>query len=299
MPTIVNLGPIPDMLERRLRARFEVCPIAQAEAPEQIEVAVTTSMVGASAQQMAQLPRLQLILCNGAGLDRIDLAEAAARHIEVFNTADAVTTDTADYAVALLYAAKRRVTQADRFVRAGQWGKEAFTPTRRVSGSKVGIVGLGKIGTLVAQRMQGLGLEVGYHTPRPKPAAGLAYFDHIEQLAAWCDVLVLCCPATPATDRLVGSQVLQALGSAGTLINISRGSVVAEDDLIQALDQGVIAAAALDVFASEPALDSRLATLPNVILSPHAAAITVETRAEMAALLYQRAAAHFQAGLTG
>lgn len=193
----------------------------------------------------------------------------------------------------VLFIPKRRIIEADRFVRSGLWGKETALPSRRVGVSKVGIVGLGKIGALVAKRMQALELEVGYHTPTRKPESGHLYFDHIAKLAAWSDVLVLCCPATPATDQLVGRKVLEALGSEGMLINISRGSVVAEDELIQALSKGVIATAALDVFASEPALDSRLTTLRNIILSPHAAAVTIETRTDMAELLYHRAKCYF------
>jgi len=250
-------------------------------------------MIGIDAATMDRLPALKLVLCNGAGLDRIDLAEAERRGIEICNTPDAVTEDTADFAIALLYAARRRVLHGDRLVRAGLWGKQPLIPSRRLSASKVGVVGLGKIGGLVAQRLEALGVDIAYHTPREKPGLGYRYFADVTDLANWCDVLILCCPATPQTERLVDARVLMALGSDGTLINVARGSVVDEPALIRALETREIGCAALDVFASEPNPDPRLLALDNVILSPHAAAVTQETRRDMAETLGDRAARFF------
>lgn len=291
--TLVTLGPLPDALSIALQDRFHLQPLEEITESQAFEVAVTTSMLGLSEGAMRLLPRLRLVLCNGAGLDRIDLAAAERRGIEIYHTPDAVTQDTADFAIALLYAAKRRLAQGDRFVRSGAWSNQRNAPTRRVTGSRVGILGLGRIGSLVASRCEALGTQVAYHTPRRKTDAPYRYVDSLLELANWSDTLILCCPATPQTQGLVDQAVLAKLGAQGTLINVSRGSVVNEEDLIVALQGGLLGFAALDVFASEPEVDPRLLRLDNVLLSPHAAAVTLETRADMAELLRCRAEAYF------
>lgn len=291
------LGALPPELRTTLSARYALVEDGPAAGdPARFQVAVTTSMAGAGAEAMGRLPGLRLILCNGVGLDRIDLAEAGRRGIQVRHTPDAVRTDTADAAVALLFAAVRRVAEADRFVRAGRWGKERMTPSRRVSGMAAGIVGLGTIGTLVAQRLAGLGLDVAYTGPREKPGCGWPYVPHLGALAERSDVLVLCCPGGEATRGLVSAEVLRRLGPDGFLVNVSRGSVVDEPALLTALETGGIAGAGLDVFAEEPALDPRFRALETVVLQPHYAAVTRDARAEMAATLLAAAGAHFAGG---
>ena len=275
------LGALPPELLATLSTRY-----ALVEQPDNaMTVAVTTSMAGADAAAMDRMPALRLIACNGVGLDRIDMAEAARRGIIVRHTPDAVRTDTADAAVALLYATVRRVAEADRFVRAGRWGPERLPPSRRVTGMAVGVVGLGAIGAMVAQRLSGLGLSVAYTGPREKPGCGYPYIADIGALAEQSDVLILCCPGGAATAGLVNEDVLRRLGPKGFLVNVSRGSVVNEQALLAALEAGGIAGAGLDVFAQEPALDARFLALQNVVLQPHYAAVTQEARAEMAATL--------------
>ena len=188
-------------------------------------------------------------------------------------------------AVALVFAVVRRVAEADRFVRAGRWGAERMTPSRRVSGMRAGIVGLGHIGGMVAQRLAGCGLSVAYTGPRQKPGASWPYVADIGALAEASDVLVLCCPGGPATQNLVGADVLRRLGPRGYLINVARGSVVDEPALLAALQCDGIAGAGLDVFATEPALNPGFAALETVVLTPHSAAVTAEARGEMAATL--------------
>lgn len=294
---LLVLGALPPELRTALQARYALVedgPTAGDLA--RFRVAVTTSMAGADAKAMARLPGLRLIACNGVGLDRIDMAEAARRGIQVRHTPDAVRTDTADAAVALLFATVRRVAEADRFVRAGCWGKERMTPSRRVSGMAAGVVGLGAIGTLVAQRLAGLGLDVAYTGPREKPGCGWPFVPGIEALAERSDVLVLCCPGGEGTRGLVSAEVLRRLGPDGFLVNVSRGSVVDEPALLAALEAGGIAGAGLDVFAEEPALDPRFRALENVVLQPHYAAVTREARAEMAATLLAAIDGHFSGG---
>jgi len=283
-PELLVVAAIPPELRARLSPNYTLIedrPGAGETRPG-FPVIVTTSMAGADAPLMAALPDLKLITCNGTGLDKIDMAAAKARGIVVQHTPDAVTEDTADFAIALIYATSRRLAEADRFVRAGKWKTERMTPSRRVSARTLGIVGLGKIGEVIARRASALGIEVLYTGPREKPDQPYAYHPDIRDLARAVDILVLSCPGGPATHHTVNAEVLQALGPEGTLINISRGSVVNEADLIEALEAGIIAGAGLDVFASEPDIDARFMTMENVVLQPHYASVTGETRQAMA-----------------
>ena len=240
--------------------------------------------MGADAGVLARLPGLVVLGCMGVGLDRIDLVAAAARGVAVRHTPDAVRTDTADAAVALVFAVLRRVAEADRFVREGRWMGGRMTPSRRVSGRRVGIVGLGHIGALVAARLAGCGLVVAYTGPREK-AVPWRFVGSVEDLAGESDVLVLCCPGGAATLGLVSAEVLRRLGPEGYLVNVARGSVVDEGALLAALESGGIAGAGLDVFAAEPGLDGRFLGLENVVLMPHYAAVTVEARGAMGVAL--------------
>lgn len=248
-------------------------------------IALTTSMRGIDRALIDALPDLKLVSCNGAGLDLIDLAAARARGIAVSHTPDEVTQDTAEAGIALTYATLRRVAEADRFVRAGRWGPERMAPSRRVAGKTMGIVGLGRIGRIVAARAVGAGMDVIYHGRAPKPDVPYPFVADIGELAERSDVLMLCAAGGEGTRGLVTRAVLERLGPAGYLVNISRGSVVDEAALIEALQAGTIAGAGLDVFASEPNLDPRFKALENVVLQPHSAVITRETRAAMVARL--------------
>ena len=286
-PALLVTCAIPAELEQLLSAEFPLIRSVPEGGPLP-EVAVTTSMAGFTAAQMAELPDLKLILCNGTGLDRIDLAAAEARGIRVVNTPDAVTEDTADTAIALTYALLRRTVEADRFVRDGRWGPERFGPGRRIKGSRIGIVGPGRIGQRVAERAAALEMEVAY-TARAQKDLPWRFLPSLTALADWADVLVLCVPGGPETQHLITAEVLSALGPEGYLINIARGSVVDEAALIHALQSGGIAGAGLDVFATEPAPDPRFAALTNTVLQPHSAAITRETRRDIAQTLLQAA----------
>jgi len=250
-----------------------------------VAVALTTSMAGADAALMDAFPDLKLIACQGVGLDKIDLAAAEARGVTVAHTPDVLTEDTADFAIALIYATARNIVRADRFVRDGRWTGERMVPSRRVAGKTVGIVGLGRIGTTVARKAAGLGLTVLYSGPRAKADAPWPFVAEIAELAARCDFLVLTCPGGPATAGLIDAKVLAALGPDGFLINIARGSVVDEAALLAALEAGTIAGAGLDVFAVEPGFDQAFLKFDNVVLQPHYASITAETRRAIIGLL--------------
>ncbi len=299
--TILVVTPVPKDLRDALAADYKLQDHKRAEdgswppAPG-IRVALTTSMAGADAVLMDALPDLKLIACQGAGVDRIDLAAAEARGIAVANTPDVVTEDTADFGIALIYATARNVVRADRFVRDGRWGPERMALGRRVAGKTVGIVGLGQIGSRLARKATGLEMTVLYTGPRAKPDAPYEYVADIAELAARADFLVMTCPGGPATEKLVDARVLAALGPTGFLINIARGSVSDEPALIAALETGTIAGAGLDVFAAEPHFDQTFLKFDNVVLQPHYATLTVETRQAIIGLLRDAISRTFAGG---
>ena len=283
-PRLLAVSQIPPDLRAALTQRYGLADHAGGPAPG-YDVAVTMGVYGVNAPLMDSLPDLKLIACNGAGLDRIDLMEAKRRGIAVCHTPDELAEDVADGAIALTYAIMRRIVEADRFVPAGRWSKERMAPSRRLAGKTVGIVGLGKIGRVVAQRAGAIGMHVLYSGPKAKPDVPYPFVANMQELAERSDVLILSCPGGEATRHLVGQAVLEALGPDGYLVNVARGSVVDEAALIAALQERKITGAALDVFASEPNLDPRFLALDNVVLQPHSASITHETRAAMLARL--------------
>ena len=281
---VLLLCPIPADLRAALAARYDLVEDTPAEGPRPgYRIAVTTAMNGAGTAQFDRLPDLRLLSSQGTGLERIDLPAAARRGIAVAYTPDVMTEDVADAAIGLMYGAARLVAEADRFVRAGRWGKERMRPGISLHRKTAGIVGMGRIGQAIARRCIGLGMEVAWTGPRPKPDLPYPYLDSVLALAERADVLILALAAGPGTERMVDGAVLRALGPKGILVNIARGTVVEEAALIAALQAGTIAGAGLDVFATEPALDPRFRTLENVVLAPHSASITQETRAALIA----------------
>ena len=248
-------------------------------------VLLGTAMAGASAETFARFPDARLLASMGTGLDRIDLDAARARRIAVLNTPDVLTEDTADFAIALLYGIARRVVEADAFVRSGAWAKGRLSPSTRLIGKTCGIFGLGKIGQAVARRAQGIGMQVIWSGPRPKPGIAWPYVADLATMVEQCDVLVLTCPGGAETDRIIDAAMLQRLGPKGFLVNISRGTVVDEPALVAALKAGTIRGAGTDVFRSEPVPDPAMLEAPNLVVAPHYATVTHETRADMIAML--------------
>ncbi len=290
-PRLLAVSQIPPDLRAALTQRYGLADHAGGPAPG-YDVAVTMSVFGVNAALMDTLPDLKLIACNGAGLEWIDLAEAKRRGIAVCHTPDELAEDVADGAIALTYAIMRRIVEADRFVRAGRWTKERMAPSRRLAGKTVGIVGLGKIGRVVAQRAAGDRHARALFRAKGEARVPYPFVANMLDLAEQSDVLILSCPGGEATRHLVGQAVLERLGPDGYLVNVARGSVVDEAALIAALQERKIAGAALDVFASEPNLDARFLALDNVVLQPHSASITHETRAAMLARLLGDIAAY-------
>ncbi|AKM32362.1 hydroxyacid dehydrogenase [Pandoraea faecigallinarum] len=233
-----------------------------------IRVVLTNGTTGLSAAQMDALPQLGLVCAFGAGYERIDVAAAARRGIAVAHAPNTNGETVADHALALMLAVSRGLITLDRAVKAGGWAKHR-APRPTLHGARLGVVGLGNIGHAIAMRAEGFGMSVGYHARTVRPGCRWQHFHTIGELADASDFLVLACPGGPATRHLVNAEVLARLGASGFLVNVARGSVVDTSALIEALCDGVIAGAALDVFEDEPTVPSALRMLENVVLTPH------------------------------
>lgn len=248
---------------------------------------------GIDAATIAKLPKLRLIAHFGVGYDTVDVEAARARGIAVTNTPDVLTEEVADLAMALLLATVRRVPQGDRYVRDGRWLKGPMALTESLQGRTLGIIGMGRIGRAIARRAEAFNLRIAYQGPRRKAELAWPWFADPVALAKECDLLMVACPGGESTRGLAGRAVIDALGPGGFLVNIARGSVVDEPALIEALQQGRIAGAGLDVFADEPRVPAALIALDNVVLQPHVASATHPTRKAMGQLVIDNLAAHF------
>lgn len=298
---ILMAGPQTPLLDALLAENFNVHRLW--EAPDRaaflaahaagIRAVVTNAPVGAGGDLIAALPDLEVISSFGVGLDKIDLEAARRRGIVVASTQGVLTDCVADTGLALLLATARRICEADRFVRAGGWARGKFPLGTALHGKTCGILGLGQIGQAVARRAAGFDMRIAYYDPFPKPELPYARYEDMIDLARAADFLVLTLPGGAETHHVVGTQMLAALGPKGIVVNISRGGVVDTAALIAALEGGVIAGAGLDVFESEPEVPAELKALENVVLTPHLASSTVETREAMARLVLANLEAHF------
>jgi lactate dehydrogenase-like 2-hydroxyacid dehydrogenase len=263
------------------------------EVGPRVRAVVTTVPDGVSGREIDLMPRLELIACFGRSLAKIDLGAAKRRGIRVTDVPHSVAVPVAELALCLMIAIMRRVVESERYVRAGKWPEEPFPPGRGLTGKTCGIIGLGEIGRELAKRVEACGMAVCYHGPRRKGDVSYRYFDDLEAMARAADCLVVSCTATPKTENLVNASVLEAVGPAGYLINVARGSIVDESALIAALAKGRIAGAALDVTKDEPRVPPKLLTMDNVIVVPHIGSTIVEIREERAANLVGNLRAHF------
>ncbi|CAB3971267.1 MULTISPECIES: 2-hydroxyacid dehydrogenase [Burkholderia] len=258
-----------------------------------VRAIATRGDLGANAELIAALPKLEIIACYGVGTDAIDLAAARARGIRVTNTPDVLTGDVADLGVGLALAMMRRIGAGDAYVRSGAWRDGDMPLVTRLYGKRVGVVGFGRIGSTLARRLSGFDVELGYFDVAPREDSPHRFFGDLAALASWCDLLIVTLAGGPTTRHLVDAAVLDALGPQGYLVNVSRGTTVDEPALLDALERGAIAGAALDVFWNEPNIDPRFLALPNVLLQPHHASGTIETRQAMGWLVRDNLAAHF------
>lgn len=264
-----------------------------AEVAERVRGVVTVGSIGLAPGRIESLPRLETIGCFGTPHGTVDLAAAKARGIVVTNTPDSITEAVADIAIGLVVSVMRKISETDRFVRAGKWLAGLPPMGTGLGGKTCGIIGLGAIGGGVARRAEACGMTVCYHGPREKPGVPYPYCADLEETARRADCLVVSCPLTPATRGLVNSRVLDALGRNGFLVNVARGPVVDEAALVTALETGRIAGAGLDVYWDEPHVPPALLAMENVVLTPHIGSSTLEIREARGEKLLANLRAHF------
>jgi lactate dehydrogenase-like 2-hydroxyacid dehydrogenase len=247
---------------------------------------------------MERLPKLEIVANFGVGYDAVDIKAAAERGVIVTNTPDVLTEEVADTALGLLLMTAREFSAAERYLRAGRWAKEGpyrLTPAT-MRDRTVGIVGLGRIGMAIARRLEAMLVPVVYHNRSPRTDVPYRHYPDLKSMAAEVDTLMIVLPGGVATKNLVDAEILKALGPNGILINIGRGSVVDEPALIDALEDGTILAAGLDVFAKEPHVPEALTAMENVVLLPHVASASVHTRDAMGQLVADNLISWFAKG---
>jgi lactate dehydrogenase-like 2-hydroxyacid dehydrogenase len=302
-PEILQLGPYPEWDQLPLEdifvmhRYFEATDKAAflAEVGPRVRAIATRGELGANAAVIAACPKLEIISVYGVGFDAVDLDAARARGIRVTNTPDVLTNDVADLGVAMMLVQSRGMIGAEAWVRDGSWAAKGLYPLkRRVWGRRAGVMGLGRIGYEVAKRLAGFGMEIAYSDVAPKDfAKEWEFIADPVALAARSDFLFVTLAASAATRHIVGERVIEALGPEGMLINISRASNIDELALLNALESRRLGSAALDVFEGEPALNPRFLALDNVLLQPHHASGTIETRQAMGKLMRDNLTAHF------
>ncbi|MBS0408884.1 MAG: 2-hydroxyacid dehydrogenase [Proteobacteria bacterium] len=254
------------------------------EATEVIQALVVAGEFPVDKHLAESLPKLGLIACFTAGFDGVDLAWARGRGLKVSHSPGVNSEDAADHAMGLVLAAWRRIVEGDRVVRAGAWKPQEKMITPSLRGRRLGIVGLGGIGVALAERAAAFGLEIAWWGPRDKPDAPWPRAESLLDLARASDILVVACRVTEETRGLVTREVIEAVGPEGLLVNVSRGQVIDEDALIDALKDGRLGMAALDVFSAEPTPPERWADVPNTVLTPHTAGATAAAVPRMVAL---------------
>lgn len=251
----------------------------------------------APAEIIDKMPNLKIISSFGVGYDGVAADHAASKGIIVTHTPDVLNDEVANTVIALLLATDRRVVAYDKYVRAGLWVKNGNAPlTRSLSGKTVGIVGLGRIGEAIAEKLSVFHCTVAYHSRNEKPGVAFKYYGDLVELAKNCDIMVVITPGGAATNKLVSAEVIDALGPQGTLINVARGTVVDEAAMVKALAEGRLGAAGLDVFEKEPQVPEELFAMDNVVLAPHIGSATVETRQAMSDRVVDNLTAYFKDG---
>ena len=297
---VLSVTKLSPLLEPQLRAVFhlhdrlhETDPAAFAKLAPSIRAIAASGESKVPASLIAQLPALEIISVFGVGYDGVDVAAAKARNVMVTHTPNVLNDDVADLAIGLMLAAARQLPAADRYVKEGQWPNGPMPLARKVSGARMGIVGMGRIGQAIAQRALAFNMSVAYTARSAKANIPHAYYPSATALAAECDYLVVITPGGEGTRKLINAEVLRALGTKGILVNVARGSVVDESALIEALQNGVIGGAGLDVFEAEPNVPEALRALPHVVLAPHIGSATSQTRQAMADLAFNNLKSHF------
>jgi lactate dehydrogenase-like 2-hydroxyacid dehydrogenase len=281
-----------DYIVRRIASRSDTVTLPAA-ACGRIRAIVTGGSTGASPELVEALPALEIITINGVGTDAVDLRHAKARGVRVTNTPDVLTDDVADMALALILATLRRICVGKRLVRAGRWGNAAIPLATKFTGKRLGILGLGRIGRAIAKRASGFDVAIAYTDQRAFDDVPYRFEPSLSALARDCDILVVAAAGGPASQGLVNREVLDALGPESILVNVARGSVVDEAALVEALREGRLGGAGLDVFEQEPQVPEALYCMEQVVLQPHQASATRETREAMGRIVLDNLAVQF------
>ncbi len=302
-PVILQVGPYPDWDQNPLDAAFDMRKLFEADDAKaflaehgaDVRAIATRGELGADADMIAACPNCEVISVYGVGYDAVDLEAAKARGIRVTNTPDVLTGDVADLGVAMMLCQSRGMVGAEAWVRSGDWAEKGLYPLkRRVFGRKAGILGLGRIGYEVGKRLEGFGMDIAYSDLGPRDdVPNWRFMSNAQNLAEHSDFFFVTLAASAKTRHIVNSKIIESVGPEGMIINISRASNIDEEALIEALSTGKLGSAALDVFEGEPALDPRFLELDNVLVQPHHASGTVETRMAMGQLVRDNLTAHF------
>jgi hydroxypyruvate reductase len=301
-PDVLQMMPITPNIQAQAEDAFALQKLWEAADADAFVAAVgaqvrgilTNGIIGAGKALIEALPQLEIVGVYGVGVDAVDLAAARARGVRVTNTPDVLTVGVAELALALLLDVARRVAYNDRYVRAGRWPTEGDPVlANNLAGKRLGILGLGRIGQAVAKRAAAFDVAICYHGRHRKDDVAYEYVPDLLERARGVDCLVVTCLGGPTTKGLVSRAVIEALGPQGWLINVARGSVIDEVALVEALQDGKLGAAGLDVFANEPHVPAALLEMDNVVLQPHQASATWETRDAMGQLVVDNLKAHF------
>lgn len=300
---ILQIGPYPEWDQGPLDQTFTMHRYFEAEDKAEFLAAVapdvrgiaTRGELGADRALIEALPKLEVISVYGVGYDAVDLAACRERGIRVTNTPDVLTRDVADLGVAMMLVQSRGMIGAEKWVRGGSWAAKGLYPLKnRVFGKKAGVLGLGRIGYEVAKRLEGFDMDIAYCSTAAKDnASDWKFISDPLELARHADFLFVTLAASAQTRHIVSREVIEAVGPEGMIINISRAANIDEDALLDALEQGRLGSAALDVFEGEPKLNPRFLALDNVLLQPHHASGTFETRKAMGKLVRDNLTAHF------
>lgn len=288
---ILKQASLPEQLTAELERLYEVYEYESLTVDEldflaeQFTIMITNGEAIVTRQLISRLPSLELIAVFGVGYDGVDVRAAADHHVAVSHTPGVLTDDVADLAMGLMLATSRQIVAAQKFIEGGGWRQGGFPWTHKVSGSRVGIVGMGRIGQAIARRCEGFAMQVSYNDRKAIPGLDYTWVEDISILASHSDFLMICTPGSAENRALIDGRVLTALGASGILINISRGSVVDEPALVKALEAGIIAGAGLDVFSHEPEVPQGLLHRANVVVTPHMASATWSTREAMSRLV--------------
>ncbi len=301
MIELLQVAQVPPFLIDRLKAEYTVHDFVNPKDPEgmlreigpNIHGIIAGGMKGPDAALINALDNLEIIASFSVGFDATDVVAAQTKGVIVTHTPEVLTGDVADLAMAFILMAPRRIGESERFLRAGTWTERRMDLGTTVRGKRLGILGLGRIGRAVAQRAEVFGLNIAYFDTQPKGDLTYRSYPALLDLAEASDMLMVACEGGAATRGLVDEAVLNALGPAGYLINTARGPIVDQKALVRALQEGRIAGAAMDVFDGEPNVPTELMAMENVVLTPHIASSTLETRRAMGDLVYDNLQAHF------